>query len=153
MASTWVVSVVSVIRFVSVVSRHIHNGFGNAHVVQAILVGDVDVVEPRTLASLPGAGAEHAEVYTTTASHMVAALSELDHGLAVVAALPSLLFSQVDKPFSLWILGALAAGVQFVVAQCTHLCLTSGTATVLAALKPVHVGRLDPLAAALCRTV
>jgi hypothetical protein len=117
LSSTWLVSVVSVIVFVSVVSivsvvaRQVHDSFGDTHVVQAILVGNVDVIEPRTLASLPRACAEHAEVGTTTASHMVAALLKLDHGLAVVAALPSLLFGQVDKSLSLWILGAVAAGV------------------------------------------
>jgi hypothetical protein len=85
-------------------------------VVQAVLVGDRSVVEPRTFASLPRAGAEHAEVRATTAGHMVTTLLELDHCLAIEAALPTLLFSQIDKSLSLWIFGTLAAGVHLVVA-------------------------------------
>jgi hypothetical protein len=137
----------------SVVSRHVHNGLWNTHVVQAVLVRNRGVVEPRTFAGLPRAGAEHAEVGTTAAGHMITAFFELDHSLAVEATLPSLLSSQIDKSLSLWIFGTLAAGVHFVVAQRAHLCLASRTATVLATLELVHVGRLDPLAAALCRTV
>jgi hypothetical protein len=155
-ASTWFVSVVIIIRFisvVSVVSRQVYNGLWNAHVVQAVLIGDRGVVEPRAFASLPRAGAEHAEVGTTAAGHMVTALLELDHGLAIEAALPTLLFGQIDKSLSLWIFGTLAAGVHLVVAQRAYLCLAPRTATVLATLELVHVGRLDPLAAALCRTV
>jgi hypothetical protein len=157
--STCLMSVISVIRFVSivsfisVVSRHVHYGFWNAHMVQAILVGYRGVVEPRTFASLPRAGAEHAEVGATAASHMVAALFEFNHGLAVVATLPSLLFGHIDKSLSLWIFGALAAGVHLIVTQRANLCLTFGAATVLATLKLVHVGRLDPLATVLCGTV
>jgi hypothetical protein len=155
-ASTLFLSVVIIISFisvVSVVSRQVDNGLWNTHVVQAVLVGDRGVVEPRTFASLPRAGAEHAEVGTTAAGHMITAFFELDHSLAVEATLPSLLSSQIDKSLSLWIFGTLAAGVHFVVAQRAHLCLASRTATVLATLELVHVGRLDPLAAALCRTV
>jgi hypothetical protein len=117
LSSTWLVSVVSVVRFISVVSivsvvaRQVHNSLWDTHVVQAVLVGNIDVVEPRALTSLPGAGAEHAKVRSTAAGHMVAALLELDHSLTIIAALPSLLFSQVDKSLGLWILGAVAAGV------------------------------------------
>jgi hypothetical protein len=155
-APTWFVSVVIIIRFtsvVSVVSRHVHDGFWNAHVVQTVLVGDRGVVEPRTFASLPRAGAEHAEVRATAAGHMITTLLKLDHSLAVEAALPTLLFGQIDKSLGLWIFGALAAGVHLVVAQRAHLCLAPRTATVLAALELVHIGRLDPLAAALRWTV
>ena len=106
-----VVRLISVVSIVSVVARQVHNGLWNTHVVQAVLVGDIDVVEPWALASLPWAGAEHAKVGSTAAGHMVAALLKFDHGLAVVTTLPSLLFSQVDKSLSLWILGAVAAGV------------------------------------------
>lgn len=120
--STWLVSVISVDGFISVVSivsvvvGHVYNGLWDTHVVQAVLFGNIDVVEPWALASLPRAGTEHAKVGSTAAGHMVAALLKLDHSLAVVAALPSLLFGQVDKSLGLWILGALAAGMQFVVA-------------------------------------
>jgi hypothetical protein len=134
-------------------ARHVHYGFWNTHVVQAVLVGYSGIVEPRTFARLPRAGAEHAEVGTTTTSHMITALFEFNHGLAVVATLPSLLFSQVDKALSLWIFGALAGGVHLVVAKRADLCLAFGAATVLATLELVHIGRLDPLAAVLCRAV
>jgi hypothetical protein len=138
---------------VSVVSRHAHDGFWNAHVVQAVLVGDGGVVEPRTFASLPRAGAEHAKVGATATGHMIATLFELNHGLAVVATLPSLLFSHIDKSLSLWIFGALAAGVHLVVAQRANFCLAFRAATVLATLELVHIGRLDPLATVFRRTV
>jgi hypothetical protein len=121
--------------------------------IQAVLVGHGGVIEPRAFTSLPRAGAEHAEVRATAAGHMVAALFKLDHSLAVVATLPSLLFSHIDKSFSLWIFRALAAGVHLVVAQRADLCLALRAATVLATLKLVHIGGLDPLAAVLCRAV
>ena len=80
------------------------------------MVRNSSVVEPRAVASLPGAGTEHAKVEATAASHMVAALVEFNHSSAVVAALPTLLFGQIDKSLSLWILGTLAGSVEFVVA-------------------------------------
>jgi hypothetical protein len=84
---------------------------------------------------------------------MIAALFKFNHSLAVVATLPSLLFSQIDKALSLWVFRALAASVHLVVTQRADLCLTLGAATVLATLELVHIGRLDPLAAVLCRAV
>jgi hypothetical protein len=119
-APTWFMSVVMIIRsisVVSVVSRQVYNGLWNTHVVQAVLVGDRGVVEPRTFAGLPRAGAKHAEVGATAAGHMVTTLLKLDHSLAIEAALPTLLFGQINKSLSLWIFGALAAGVHLVVAQ------------------------------------
>lgn len=156
MVSTWFVSVVSIVSFVSfgsIVTGYVYDGFWDAHVVQAILIRNSGIVEPWTFASLPWAGAEHAKVGATAAGHVVAALFKFNHSFAVVAALPSLLFGQIDKSLSLWIFGTLAGGVQFVVAQSADLCLASRTATIVAAVKLVHIGRLDPLAAALCRTV
>lgn len=117
------------------------------------MVGNGSIVEPWTFASLPGAGTEHTEVRATAASHVVAALVKFNHSSAVVAALPTLFFSQIDKSLSLWIFGTFAGGVQFVVAQGADLGLAFGTATILAAMELVHIGRLDPLAAAFCRAV
>lgn len=143
-------------RFVSIVSvvmRQVDDCFWHAHVVQAILVGNGGVVEPWAFASLPRAGAEHAKVGATAAGHVVATLLKFNHSPAVVAALPTLFFSQIYKPLSLWVFGTVAAGVQFIVAQSADLGLASGTAPIFASMELVHVSRLDPLAAALGRTV
>lgn len=141
------------VSIVSVVTGQVDDCFWDAHVVQAILIGNSSVVEPWALASLPGAGAKHAEVGATAAGHMVAALFEFNHSPAVVAALPTLFFGQIYKPLSLWVFRTVAAGMQFVVAQSADLGLASGTAPIFATMELVHISRLDPLTAALGRTV
>lgn len=126
------ICIVTLVPGVSIMTGLIDKSFWDTHVVQAILVGDGSVVEPRAFASLPGIGAEHAEVGATAAGHVVTALLKFDHCSAVVTALPSLLFGHVDKPVGLRIVGTLAARVELVVAQSAHLGLASRAATVLA---------------------
>lgn len=42
-------------------------GVRDTHIVQAVVVVDVLIVEPRAVASLPGSGADHAELGCTAA--------------------------------------------------------------------------------------
>lgn len=64
--------------------------------IQAVLIRDLGVVEPRAIASLPGASTKHAELGTTSTSHVVASFLQFDHGSAVGTALPALFFGHVD---------------------------------------------------------
>lgn len=67
----------------------------NLHVVEAVFVRNVLIVEPRTVAGLPGCSADHAELGGASTSHVVAAFLKLYYCLAVVTLLPTLFFSHL----------------------------------------------------------
>jgi hypothetical protein len=86
------------------------------HVVQAVVVFNKLVVEPRAVASFPRFGAYHAELSTATAGHMVATLLQLDKSITVVTTLPAPVFCHLHDTLRLWVLGALSPRVEFTVA-------------------------------------
>lgn len=47
---------------------------GDAHVVEAVSVVDVGIVEPGAVAGFPAGGADHAELSCAAAGHVIAAL-------------------------------------------------------------------------------
>jgi hypothetical protein len=69
--------------------------------------------------------------------------------------LPALLLGHLHKAVGLLVLGTFSLGVELAVAEYAHLGVARAAACVLAAVRRVHLdlGRLDPLAASLGRTV
>ena len=74
------------------------------------------VVEPGAVAAFPLDAADHAEFGATAARHVVAAFFELDHGGAVVAALPAGLFGDFGEAGCGFVLWALTARVPLTIA-------------------------------------
>lgn len=84
--------------------NHTH-GLRDSHAVQPICVRHFSVVEPWAVASLPLVATHHAELCRATALHVIAAFAELDHSIALIAALPAFLFGLLNKTGNLWVLG------------------------------------------------
>lgn len=122
---------------------------------KAIGLIKLSIVEPRTAARLPNLTTQHAELGCAAACHVVTTFLQLDHGLAVVAAPPTVFFGNLDKFLRLLVPRAFFAGVPFAVAEYADLGLTFAAFPALAASGGVHadIGRVDPLAAATGRAV
>lgn len=120
---------------------------------------DLAVVEPRTVARLPFRTAYHAKLGGATTGHMVAAFLELDHGGAVVAALPAFAPCHLDEPICLLVPRAVSTAVPFPVAHDADPSLTSTAPAKLPSAAgasgaiDVDVRRFDPLATAPGRTI
>jgi hypothetical protein len=84
---------------------------------------------------------------------VVAALLELDHRAAAVAALPARLLRRLKQAIRLFGARTLLIAVPLPAAERTHLRLAAAALAVLDAVLGVVVGRLDPLAAAARRAV
>lgn len=84
---------------------------------------------------------------------MIAAFTQLDHGVALVAALPALLLSLLYQTGNFWILGTVGGSVEFARAHGACFRLAFGTSRALAALFCVEVRRADPDSAAAVRAV
>lgn len=65
-------------------------------------------IEPRTIACLPFIAANHTELRSTPAGHVVTAFLEFDHGRAIVASFPACFLCSLDKHLGRWILGAVS---------------------------------------------
>lgn len=92
-------------------------GIGHLHVVEAIVVFDMLVVEPRAVTGLPGCSADHAELGSTSTCHVVAALLQFHYSLAIIASLPAFFFGHLHQTIRLLILWTLALGVEPFVAK------------------------------------
>lgn len=86
---------------------------------------------------------------------MVAAFLKLNHSLAAVASLPTLVFCHLDETICLLILGTLLPSVELAVAQDAYLGLATTATRIFHAVRQVHpyLPRLDPLSTSLSRTV
>lgn len=114
------------------------------------------MVEPGTVAGLPLCAAHHAELGFAATGHMVAALLELDHGGAIVAALPACVLGQareLQRGFVFRTVGCL--GMPFAVAEAAHFGFAAAAFAVPAARTgvPKDAAGSDPLAAAGARAV
>jgi hypothetical protein len=80
--------------------------------------------------------------------HMIATLFQLDHSLAAVAPLPSLLLRHLHQAVRLLIFRTFPLRVEFTVAKYTDLCLAVATSCVFSAGSRIHLypRRFDPLA-------
>ena len=75
------------------------------------------VIEPWTVARLPLVPTDDAELRRAAACHVVAALSQLDHGRAARAPLPALFLGDLDEAFCFGVLWTLGGAVRAVVAD------------------------------------
>lgn len=88
----------------------------------------------------------HMRVQNGLPGHMIAALLELNHGLASVAALPPFPPSLLEKLTGILILGTATAGVPSATTGIAHLGLATATFTIFATiLAPADVLGLNPL--------
>lgn len=141
------------------------------HVVEAVAVFDVAIVEPRAVTCLPGSCTDHAELSSATATrcehgtivtwkgahghlpgHVVTAFFQFDHSFTVVASLPALFLCHFDQPIGVFVFGTLSSCVKFVIAHDADLGVASPAAGVLHAVGRIHAnsGRFDPFPTALC---
>lgn len=104
------------------------------------------VVEPGTVARLPFVATNHTEFCGTSAGHMVASFLELDHSGAIEAALPTFLFSNLNKHLCGRVLRTFSRRVHFVVASTAHPCPASLAFSHLTSMLESDMIRLDPFA-------
>jgi hypothetical protein len=128
---------------------------GHSHAVEAVLVCDVLVVEPGAIAGLPRRCADHAKLSCTAASHMIAALFQLNNSLAAVATLPALCLRHLFKTVRLIVLWAFPLRVKFVITKYAYFSRARCTPCVLPVGDRVHADLrgLDPLATSFGRAV
>jgi hypothetical protein len=88
-------------------------------------------------------------------SHMIAALLQLNHGLAAVAPLPPLLLRHLHESVRLLILWTFPLGVELTIAKHTYFRLAMATSCVLSTVSRVHLYPrwLDPLATSFGGTI
>lgn len=127
---------------------HRPHRFGDSHAVQSIRVRHFTIIEPRAVARLPLVATHHTELRRAATLHVVAAFAQLDHGVALVAALPALFLSLLHKPGNFWILGTVGGSVEFARAHGASFRLALGACGALAAFFVVEVGWADPDSAA-----
>lgn len=136
----------------AVCSEPVLADLGDVHVQEAVILHGL-VVEPWAIAAFPLDAADHAEFRAAAAGHVVAAFLELDHGRAVIAALPAGLFGDLGEAGRGFVFRALPTGVPFPIAghadlRSTPLALSVFPSTVDAAGGlDVDIGGFDPFAA------
>lgn len=100
-----------------------------------------------------------ARAYTNTASglpsHVVAPFLELNHSLAIIASLPTLLLRHLYQTLGPFVLWTFSSCVKLTVAQNTDLGTALATTGIFSPSSQIDADLtgFDPLTAALCRTV
>lgn len=128
---------------------------GDTHVVEAVGVFNVFVVEPGAVASFPTGGAEHAELSCTAASHMITSLFQLNHGLTIITPLPPFLLRHMHQPLRLLILRTLPPRMKLAITKHTHLRPTPSTLRIFPPNCQIHADltRFNPLPTLLRRAI
>lgn len=111
------------------------------------VVLDSLVVKPGAFAALPLGPAYHTKLGAAATGHMVTALLEFYHGLALVAALPTFVLRLFEEAVGLLVFRALSGFVPLAVAAAANLRLAPPALADLSALLAVDILRLYPLAA------
>ena len=134
----------------TVVAVDVSAGVGILLVREAVL-HDRRVAEQGALAGLPLGCADHAELRSAAAGHVVAAVSQLDHRLARVALSPTLFLAQLHEVLQGVVLGAFLAGwVELAAAEDAGFGVAFAALGVLATGVPIslHTFGFDPTTAA-----
>lgn len=128
------------------------------HMIKSIVLNGF-IVEPGAVASFPLQATDHAKFCTTTASHMVTALLQLNCGGAIETTLPAFLLGDLGETLGGFVLGAFATCVPFAIASAAHFCSAAATFSIFAATVgttrgvEVDICRFDPFATTPCRAV